>query len=276
VLMPAAMVCTALMAAALYLVVRVQRLPANAPGRLVRDRNRPVVVCAGASVTQGNMGVGYVDLLEARLGHLFQFANAGRNGDLAFNLAERLDAVVALQPDAVVLQIGTNDVNASLAPEVAERYRRIKKLPSRPDRDFYRDNLLRILRRLGTETSARVAILSLPPIGEDLESTSNRQVRSYNEVLRAAVAAEGIGYLPVYERMAEALVAQPSPRAAPPANRLIGQALVQRYLLGRSFDRIAASNGYQFLTDGIHLNSRGAAVVADQIEDWLVKGVDPK
>lgn len=249
---------------------RVQGLPGNAPEHIVRDPGRPLVVCAGASVTRGTMSVNYIDLLESQLGDRFQFANAGRNGDLAFNLAQRLGPIIALRPEMVVLQIGTNDVNASLTPEAAENYRRLKNLPGLPSRDSYRENLRGIVRRLRLETRARLAILSLPLMGEDLGSVENERVRSYNEVVREVAAAEEATYLPLHEAMAEALTKSPSLHPVPPTSRLIGLSLAQRYLLGRSFDAIGAANGYQLLSDGLHLNRRGAAILADQIRRFVI------
>ena len=256
-------------AAAGYVVWRAQQSPANAPDRLRRDPARPLVVCAGASVTQGRMSAPYVDLLEARLGGRFQFANAGRNGDLAYNLRQRLDPVVALRPSVVVLQIGTNDVNASLDPRVARRYQSAKGLPVLPDRAFYRENLLGIVQRLRRDTTARIAVLSLPLLGEDLDSHFNERVRSYDVVVREVAASEAVTYLPLHETMEAALRALPPARSRTPANRMVGYAQAQHFLLGRSFDQIGERYGYRLLSDGIHLNSRGAAVVADVVESYL-------
>ena len=255
-----------------FVVWRVQGLPGNAPEHIVREGDRPLVVCAGASVTRGTMSVNYIDLLESQFGGRFQFANAGRNGDLAFNLAQRLGPIIALRPEMVVLQIGTNDVNASLTPEAAENYRWLKNLPGRPSRDSYRAHLLGIVRRLRLETRARVALLSLPLMGEDLGSVENEGVRSYNEVVREVAAAEQATYLPLHEAMIEALSKSPPLPPAPPASRLIGLSLAQRYLLGRSFDAIGSANGYQLLSDGIHLNQRGAAILAAQIRRFVIDG----
>jgi lysophospholipase L1-like esterase len=37
----------------------------------------------------------------------------------------------------------------------------------------------------------------------------------------------------------------------------------------QSFDEISKKNGFLLVTDGIHMNSRGAAIIADQIESFL-------
>ena len=47
------------------------------------------------------------------------------------------------------------------------------------------------------------------------------------------------------------------------------KAAVQRVLLGWSFDRIAESNGFVLLSDGVHLGETAAELTADRIEGWL-------
>ncbi|MBN2098694.1 MAG: hypothetical protein JW753_03760, partial [Dehalococcoidia bacterium] len=44
---------------------------------------------------------------------------------------------------------------------------------------------------------------------------------------------------------------------------------LSHYVLRQSLDEISRRNGYLLLTDGMHMNSRGAAIIADQIEAYL-------
>lgn len=263
-------------AAALWVFWQAQRPPANAPGRVRRDGLRPLVVCAGASVTHGRISANYVSVLEARLGESFQFANAGHNGDLAYNLLQRMDAVAALRPEFVLLQIGTNDVNASLSPRLAARYRYFKKLPELPSLDFYHQSLSAIVQRLRAETAAQVALLSLPLLGEDLDSVLNQRVRTYNAVICDVARAFRAAYLPLHETMTDRIRTRGQACPLPFANRRIGVAQVERFLLARSFDQIGTRNGYGLLSDGMHLSGRGAAVVADVIEPYLLAAAPAK
>ena len=70
-----------------------------------------LVVCLGDSNTQGQFSANYVKRLQDRWPGT-RFINAGVNGQLAYNITQRLDEVVAQQPDVVTLLVGTNDVNA--------------------------------------------------------------------------------------------------------------------------------------------------------------------
>jgi lysophospholipase L1-like esterase len=46
-------------------------------------------------------------------------------------------------------------------------------------------------------------------------------------------------------------------------------ALASHYILRRSWDQVAAANGFLLLADGVHLNDRGADLVAELIGNWL-------
>jgi hypothetical protein len=45
---------------------------------------------------------------------------------------------------------------------------------------------------------------------------------------------------------------------------------MQYFLLRRDFDTISARRGLQLTTDTIHLNSRGASMVAELIEEFVI------
>ena len=62
--------------------------------------HKKLVVCLGASIVRGQFSANFVDMLKTRLSD-FQFVNAGVNGDLAYNVLRRLDAVLAQQPRQV-------------------------------------------------------------------------------------------------------------------------------------------------------------------------------
>ena len=143
------------------------------------------MVCAGDSITHGVMSANYVKQLQDR----WQFddrrvINAGISGDLAYNLEKRLGEIVACQPDAVTVFVGTNDVAAQIDDKWRDGYMKSRGLPHYPTLEWYRDTLTRIIRRLKSETSARIALIDLPPLGENLDSSINNRVNIYNAALR--------------------------------------------------------------------------------------------
>lgn len=230
------------------------------------------VVCLGDSNVCGQVSVSFVDLLRRRLGDDgFLFINAGVNGDLAYNVLGRLDAVIARQPDFVIVLAGSNDVNATLNPGIRLGYCLWKGLPESPRSEWYRANMVRIIRLLKEKTSARIAVTSFPVLGEDLESLPNQRIRAYSALLMEIAFEEGVAYLPVHERQEEYLrqVRHVSGRPHYADSTIMWTSLLRHYVLRRSFDTIAEENGFVLTTEGLHLNSRGAAIVADEVEFFL-------
>jgi lysophospholipase L1-like esterase len=234
------------------------------------------VVCFGASLTAGTISFNYLDLLEARPALSdFKFINHGVNGDLAWNGLQRLDKVIALQPDFVAILIGTNDINAVMGERNWAWLKANKHLTERPTLEWYESNLREIVRRLKEETEARVVLLSLAVIGEDLESEANRTAEHYNEAIRRVAHDEQVDYLPFNERMIAYLREHEADRAQLPPTlayqdglQNIGNATAL-HASGLSWDEVSRRNGLLVTTDCLHLNSTGAGMVADLIEDWL-------
>lgn len=229
----------------------------------------PHVVCLGCSITRGQVSANYVEMLRNRTP--FRFTNAGVNGDLAYNALQRLDPVIALQPDAVTVLLGTNDANASLSEKNTRMMTRMKKLPTRPTIDWYRENLTAIVARLTTETSARVALLSLPVLGEDLDSEPVRRSARYSAVIKEIAETHGVEYLPLNERQTAHLRDGGHTPGIPfqDGRALSARAATQHFVLRRSFDTIARRRGLELTTDLIHQNTRGATMIADLITEFL-------
>jgi acyl-CoA thioesterase I len=239
-------------------------------GLISRPTPRKVLVCAGDSITHGRGSADYVGSLKHRLRtNDFQVFNAGVGGDLAWNLLQRIDHVIARRPDVVVVLIGTNDVNATVNPAVGTYLRLSKRLPRMPTLDWYVECVGQILSRLQNETSARLAVLDIPMIGEDLESAMNGRVDKYNEVLRQVASSRGVTCLPLHDRLISLLPAGHQPPPYRGRLNVVASAVVRHRLLRQSWDSVAAHNGLAVLTDHIHLSDRGAGVVADLIEQFL-------
>jgi len=234
--------------------------------------NEHLVVCLGASIVRGQISSSFVDVLIERMGQDgYRFVNQGVAGYEAYDVLTRLDQAVSLNPDAVVILVGTNDVTATLNP-TTERLSRLTKRPPQPhSAQFYHDSMRQIVRTLKEKTSARIGLASLPILGEDLASLPNQRIRAYNALLKEMAAEERVAYLPVYERQEAYLknTQHEMGRAFEGGIRSSLMLLVRHYVLGQSFDTISEKNGYMLVTDGIHMNSRGAALIADEVESFL-------
>jgi lysophospholipase L1-like esterase len=236
------------------------------------------VACFGASLTSGTVSFNYLDLLSARPELKdFQFINHGVNGDLAWNGLQRLDKVVQDDPDFVTIMIGTNDVNATLSQRNWLRYKSFNHLPTHPTIEWYEQNMREIVTRLKKATAAKLALLSLSPIGEDLNHEAAKKVEQYNKVLRRLAHDEEIDYLPLHEEMIAYLFAHEGDRASLPPMLAYRDGLhntanaLGLHSTGLTWDEVSERNGLLLLTDTLHLNSKGANIVADLIEGWLLK-----
>lgn len=229
------------------------------------------IVCLGDSNTRAQVSADYIKMLENNAAGRWTFTNAGVNGDLAYNALQRIESVIELQPDVVTVLLGTNDANGALSETNVRMMTKMKKLPVRPTIAWYKENLNAVTERLAKETDARIALLSPPVLGQELGSDPVRQAAEYSQIVQDVAAVREVAYLPLYERQLEHLRAvdrQPG-IAFRDGKRLSSRAAMQHFLLGRSFDAISKRRGLELTTDFIHQNTRGAAMIADVIEEFL-------
>ncbi len=230
---------------------------------------RHVVVCAGDSITQGVSSGDWIGRLHDELGRRgYVFVNAGWSGYLSCTLLRELDSVIACRPDVVTVMIGTNDVMATTDDAWRSSYRR-QEPPDAVSLETYRRWLDQIVCRLRTETSARVALIEIPPISEQVDSAFNQRVDSFNEVVHEVAREYDAPVLPLNVRLSELIVQSSTAAPFDGTVREIRSALFQRLVLRRRWDRISARAGRVVLTDNIHLNDRAAAELAALVQPFV-------
>ncbi|MEO8360342.1 MAG: GDSL-type esterase/lipase family protein [Vicinamibacteria bacterium] len=127
------------------------------------EQDRGAVVFLGDSIMQGWGG---------GLGAAFpgvKVANRGMSGDTTRGVLARIDDVIALQPAAVVLLIGTNDLEMGATPEVAA------------------GNVGRILSVLETHDPRMPIVLNQVFPSSAAKSRPAERIKALNALLRAAV-----------------------------------------------------------------------------------------
>jgi len=242
----------AVLAVIVRALVRARLLPANRPARF---RGRGAVVCLGASTVQGNVSYDWVASLARRLPAL-SFVNAGINGETSAQVLARVPSVVACQPSHVIVMVGANDLFAIRGSRLAGG--------RRTTLDDYRSNLTAIARSF---PGARVALMSVQPLGERMDAPENVAMDRVNEVVRTVAAAEGVAYLPFNERMKSLISDGDRPFRDSPLPVLL--AMVLRLGLGVSLDRIGRWQGYRAHSEGLHLASPAGTLAADLVEEFL-------
>lgn len=230
-----------------------------------RPSGRPVLVCAGDSITHGAISARWVSRVASSTASAMDTVNAGGNGNLAWNLLSRLDEIIACRPSVVTALIGTNDALAQISDAWTDGYMKGQHLPQRPTAQWYEDNLQRIVERLQSETGAAVALMSLPPLGDAVKGRWHDLIAPYNAIIRDVAARAAVPVLPVHEHVTD-LIGQRPPVPWDGTKKLMGRAVVRRFVLRRSWDAIARSHGFSTTTDAVHLNERAGARIAALVE----------
>jgi lysophospholipase L1-like esterase len=251
--------------------------PKNSPSSYLKqqtqDKGRKnIVVLLGDSITHGRIGVNYVEIIEDQLkGDHIEFINAGINSELAWNNLQRVDDVIQCNPDIVTVLIGTNDVNASMTEDSMKSYVKRMKLPREPDIDWYRSSLISLVDTLEKETTAKIALLSIPTIGEDPNHPAFIRSSEYSRIVSQVAKEMNVAYLPLHERMVERLQESSVNATYPYEKYFMGilTGIIKHYALRRSWDDIARSSGFSFHVDYLHLNTGGAQMIADLIGKFI-------
>ncbi len=257
---------------------RLKHLPVNNPHAFLekgqRQDGKKLVAVIGGDVVHGNISYNFVDdAARRRSCKDYQFINAGVNGSTAYDVLQRLDSVIACQPDFIVILVGLNDASAKIAPEFARKNIKLAEQLEKPSLLVYEKNLGLIVARLKAETQAKIGLLSLPVAGENLFSKANKEIDQYNEVIKKIAEVNNVSYLPFNEKLKAYLKGKGHTRGRSLKNsmKLYEKAVTDHFVYGYSLDRISVRNGYLLLTDGIHLNSTAGMMAAHQIELFLKK-----
>jgi lysophospholipase L1-like esterase len=231
------------------------------------------ILFLGASITQGKISESYIKILKNTLNTKeYKYINQGVAGYESYNVFMKLNKAIITKPDFVVLLLGTNDVLSSLDPKLAELTRKIKHIPHEPSLFHYSTNITNIVKELKLKTNSKIAIASLPVIGENLESIENRTISEYNNELKKIAERENVAYLPVYEKQKNFLINLNGGKGKDCINstKMAFRSLFLHYLLFIKLDTISKKNGFLLLVDGIHQNSVGAKFIADEVERFIL------
>ncbi len=233
-------------------------------------QNQKLVVI-GDSLTHGTLSENYVDILSQRIkrDELFiDIINAGMNGNHSSDVLDRVADIIMCHPEFIVILIGTNDAVAFIDQNTASVFSRCKnRHPS--TLTFFTSNLNSLVTRLQSIKDVKIALLSLPPIGENLNHPVAKACISFSKAIRDLAEQLSVEYLPLHELMIEYLNHYP---AQPKydydkRNRVFMISLFKR-ILGYNSQKISEALGFRLHIDFFHLNHTGATMIADMIETF--------
>ena len=216
----------------------------------------------GDSLTAGQPGSSFFDKMVDRLPDHTLF-NFGRGGDTVISLHKRILRMDPLGPvDIAFLWIGTNDVllGASFSLRVIGLLRRMPTSRDNAEFNSHYQSILSILSQ-----SAGVVVV-VPPIliGEDINNRWNHQLAALTQSIEELASHyHNVTYLDLRSAFISHLAQkQPSQYIPLSAIQIAWDGLMLK--TSAQIDRQADKRGLHVTLDGVHLNSVGADMVANQ------------
>ncbi|MEQ8352207.1 MAG: GDSL-type esterase/lipase family protein [Leptospiraceae bacterium] len=255
----------------IWILEQVHALPENNPANCKSLEGKKRILLVGDSITHGTVSFNYADLLQKRLGDDFEVINAGINSNLSHNVRRRMPELLNCNADVITILIGTNDVNSTLHPEFLENYQENMGIHGTPNLAQYRENVNQIVDEFQSRDGhTRIALISLPVIGENLDSEANTKIQKYSQALKEISNARGVVYLPLNEMLREYLEGRAtSENQCDEPHTLIEESVAAHYLFGKDYNNISRSNGFFLVTDCLHLNETAGKILADLIVEFI-------
>ena len=270
-------IAAALAAAFFYVAKIISTLPRGRAEDHISIKDisgKKIIACIGDSLTHGNIGQSWVDYLRKEFPNDV-FLNEGINANTAWQVIQRLDPILQCQPDLIILLIGTNDALGSFDINSGLRYKKNNELPEVPTLEKYKEHLNELIEKIGMQS--KIAICTLPPIGENVNSEVNQHVNLFNDYIELIAKQKNLTLLPVsgalwreMESRGYPLRSEYNPKTRLLFKRIFG-GIFHHYLFKRSWNDISKSKGQWILFDQIHLNERGAEIVYKLVKDFISK-----
>ena len=242
-----------------------------------KEDNKKLVVFAGNSITHGRVGYDWVRSLSLNDTSKI-YLNAGMNGDLAWNVNQRIDEIIKCDPDLVFLLIGSNDAMGSLSKEAGEFYIKFKNLPLLPALDWYEKNYDQILQKLLKSTSAKIILITIPWVGEHEDSKIISIIKEHNKVIKKLSLKYELKVLPFFDEMGKLILSKHqqnnSTEMIPVYTRKKNTSLsvfgiLKYYQLGFSWNEIGDKNNLSATFDFIHLNERSGILLEHLVQQSM-------
>lgn len=209
----------------------------------------------GDSLTEGRPGVSFINYLKEKYPNII-FDNLGKPGESVKSVHTRLTKTkLDTDYDLVFLWIGVNDVYSKLL--------RVQAQPIANDREEFREYYNKVLKMVITSSKLVVSV-SPALIGENPKNESNKELRDLSVIIQSLSSIyPNVSFLNIQSVFEKHLVNVKS-------SDFIGTS-VMRVMMDVIFlkntariDQKSKKRGLYLTLDGIHLNSKGAAIVADE------------
>jgi len=231
-----------------------------------------IVACFGDSLTKGNFSYNWVKLLsEDYEDQGLTFLNFGENGELAYNLLQRIGEVLVVKPDIVIVLVGSNDAMGSLDDKSRGFYTKQQKLPKVPSLNFYAEYLFSLAGQLKDKTDAKIVFVTLPPLGEVFNDKANRVVGMHNDEIRQVCESFDFDLLDLNKALVDYWIKNQDSSPYPFSNdrALVVKAAAKKYMFFRSWNQVSKGHEMILSHDGVHLNETSGGILASLVKNYL-------
>ncbi|QSQ09693.1 hypothetical protein H0A61_02072 [Koleobacter methoxysyntrophicus] len=227
-----------------------------------------MIACFGDSITAGRPGVSYLRYLKGNK----DYRNFGLGGDTLLGLSKRIGCFLMKSScKEFIIEIGANDILLPFLSKYSKAWNKTVdriiargSIPLSKVADFI-EEYEKLICKLSDK---QIKVISIPCIGENIESDLNAKVNEYNESIRNLCIKYGVAFVD-FNKWQKEIINNSNPGTGyfiskDPFDVMI-DSLTTTYLGFSSW--ISKKRKLILTVDGIHLNKNGAKGLARLIEE---------
>ena len=247
-------------------------LPLNNPKTYLknkRDDGKEIVVLIGDSLTHGNVQPSWVNSMRKKMGENFEFINAGINGETTNDVLNRINEILACDPNIATLLIGNNNLMGSF--ERNERnYKKSKQVEW--SINGFENEYRMIVKRL-IENDIKLAVSSLMSYGEEIGSDEFERTREYSKIIKKIADEFSLYYIPLFEEIEKYLIEKGENTNLPKIENdsliMLQNFMIKKILLKQSWDKISTDSRFRVTLDHIHFNNYSANLMESMVSEFI-------
>lgn len=247
-------------------------LPINNPKTYLknkRDDGKEIVVLIGDSLTHGNVQPSWVNSMRKKMGENFEFINAGINGETTNDVLNRINEILACDPNIATLLIGNNNLMGSF--ERNERNYKKSKQVEWSINGF--ENEYRMIVKKLIENNIKLAVSSLMSYGEEIGSDEFERTREYCKIIKKIADEFSLYYIPLFEEIEKYLIEKGGNTNLPKIENdsliMLQNFMVKKILLKQSWDKISTDSRFKVTLDHIHFNNYSANLMESMVSEFI-------
>ncbi|MBL0331111.1 MAG: SGNH/GDSL hydrolase family protein [Bacteroidetes bacterium] len=224
------------------------------------------IVFVGDSITNGKLGASFVDLISKD--NRYHITNLGHDGDTWNLIFNRLHSHLKVDQsmDCIVLQGGYNDLLLPFFQERGGLFQRaydqqLKKGCAPVSTEEFTKMLESHIRKIKEVYHGRLILLTIGCVGEKLDSELNAKRNHFNELLIQVAEKEKLTL--VNTQIPFDAFLSTSQQSSYCLDNIWAITIWDR--LFKKWDALSKKRGLHLTIDGVHLNTKGAAIFAESI-----------